>query len=205
MRDSFIFYRSFIEGLDEIDDATFRRLIEALTRYALDGIEPKLSGLEKGLFVSWKANIDAANKRRDNGKLGGRPAKEITNGYEEETNGYGDENHRLSDTKPNINVNDNVNDNVNENDNENGKKVVRFTPPSPSEIKAYCQERNNGVDPDAFYDFYESKGWKVGNQKMKDWKAAVRTWEKRDNRASPKDKFNVDDYLLKIINGEDTG
>ena len=52
-------------------------------------------------------------------------------------------------------------------------------PSSIQEIAAYCEERNKGISPDAFWDFYESKGWKVGNQAMKDWKAAVRTWEKR--------------------------
>ena len=55
----------------------------------------------------------------------------------------------------------------------------RFAPPSVEEVRAYCDERNNGIDADEFVDFYTAKGWKVGNQPMKDWKAAVRTWEKR--------------------------
>ena len=58
-------------------------------------------------------------------------------------------------------------------------KPTRFVPPSLSEVKAYCQSRNNGINPQNFIDFYESKGWMVGNNKMKDWKAAVRTWENR--------------------------
>ena len=65
-------------------------------------------------------------------------------------------------------------------------KGNRFIKPSLEDIRAYCQERGNAVDPETFYDFYQSKGWKVGNQPMKDWKAAVRTWEKsRDNRTAP--------------------
>ena len=56
----------------------------------------------------------------------------------------------------------------------------RFSPPTVDEVRSYCQERGNHVDPDRFVDFYASKGWRVGNQPMKDWKAAVRTWEKRD-------------------------
>jgi hypothetical protein len=48
------------------------------------------------------------------------------------------------------------------------------------EVKAYCLERKNGLDAQAFVDFYSSKGWKVGNNPMKDWKAAVRTWEQRE-------------------------
>ncbi len=61
----------------------------------------------------------------------------------------------------------------------------RFTKPTLEEITAYCQERGNNVDPQAFYDFYESKGWKVGNQPMKDWRAAVRTWERRQAPGKP--------------------
>ena len=45
-------------------------------------------------------------------------------------------------------------------------------------VKEYCNERNKGVDPDEFFNFYESKGWLVGKSKMKDWQAAVRTWER---------------------------
>ena len=62
-----------------------------------------------------------------------------------------------------------------------GKK---FIPPTAEEVNAYCQERNNNIDGETFVDFYASKGWKVGDQPMKDWKAAVRTWEK--NRADKK-------------------
>lgn len=60
-------------------------------------------------------------------------------------------------------------------------KTKRFVKPTLEDVQAYCQERQNNVDPESFIDFYESKGWKVGNQPMKDWKAAVRTWERRDN------------------------
>ena len=59
-------------------------------------------------------------------------------------------------------------------------KKKSFQRPSLEEIKTYCQERNNSVDPQAFLDFYESKGWMIGKNHMKDWKAAVRTWEKAD-------------------------
>jgi hypothetical protein len=63
----------------------------------------------------------------------------------------------------------------------------RFAPPTLEEVRAYCQERGNSVDPERWMDFYQSKGWMVGKNKMKDWKAAVRTWEKEaktgNNRA----------------------
>lgn len=58
------------------------------------------------------------------------------------------------------------------------KKEKIFIKPTVEEIKAYCLERNNNIDSQHFFDFYESKGWMVGKNKMKDWKACVRTWEK---------------------------
>jgi len=58
-------------------------------------------------------------------------------------------------------------------------KVSHFVRPSLEEVSSYIAERGNLILPDAFMDFYQSKGWKVGNQAMKDWRAAVRQWERR--------------------------
>lgn len=58
----------------------------------------------------------------------------------------------------------------------------RFSPPTVDEVRDYCFERGNCVDPQRFVDHYTSNGWMVGKNKMKDWKAAVRTWEKKDDR-----------------------
>lgn len=56
---------------------------------------------------------------------------------------------------------------------------ARITPPTVDEVRAYCTERKNHVDPETFVDFYASKGWKIGKNSVKDWKACVRTWERR--------------------------
>ena len=62
-----------------------------------------------------------------------------------------------------------------------GKKTARFAPPTLEEVTAYCQERGNNIDPQHFIDYYQMNGWKVGGKTpMKDWKAAVRTWEQRE-------------------------
>ena len=58
---------------------------------------------------------------------------------------------------------------------------AKFKKPDVFEVAAYCRERQNGVDAQAFVDFYESKGWMIGKNPMKDWKAAVRTWERQRN------------------------
>jgi len=63
-------------------------------------------------------------------------------------------------------------------------KQTGFHPPTVDEVRSYCLERGNGLDPQKFVDFYQAKGWKVGKTKMVDWKASVRTWE-GNNRGSP--------------------
>ena len=68
------------------------------------------------------------------------------------------------------------------------KPRKRFTPPTVDEVATYCRERGNAVDAQRFVDFYASKGWKVGNAGMKDWHAAVRNWERRDNK---RDEVNI--------------
>lgn len=73
MKNSFIFYRSFITGTEELNDADFRILIRAIAAYALDGEEPDLSGILKMLFEFARPNIDFSNKKQRDGAKGGRP------------------------------------------------------------------------------------------------------------------------------------
>ena len=187
--DSFIFYRSFFEATECLSPNDQRKVLVAICNYALNGEVSQLSGAALAVFTVIKPNIDANNERRHNGGKGGRPSKKPMV-IETETNGYektkpmvfkNDEN-----KKPNVNVNVNVNDNEDVNRKEEVKEEKRrwrFTPPDVTEVAAYCAERGNGIDANQFVDFYASKGWKVGTNPMKDWKAAVRTWERRENRS----------------------
>ena len=99
---------------------------------------------------------------------------------------------------------------------ENIKRKRNFIKPTIEEIEEYCSERNNGINANAFYDFYESKDWYVGKNKMKDWKACVRTWEQRQpKRIIPdwfgkelkneemtfEDKQEMDQLIEEIIGG----
>ena len=68
------------------------------------------------------------------------------------------------------------------------KMAPRFIPPTAEEVREYCVGHNYSVDPQRFVDFYECKGWMVGKNKMKDWKAAVRTWVRRDQKEVIKDE-----------------
>ena len=91
--------------------------------------------------------------------------------------------------------------------NKSPTKAKRFVKPTLSEIEQYCIERNNNVDAQHFYDHYESNGWKVGKNSMKDWKAAVRTWEKNNyNKPAKSNKQNAIDVVNKLMReygGED--
>ena len=88
---------------------------------------------------------------------------------------------------PNINTNNKQIINTN-------NSVKRFTPPTVEEVAEYCRERNNHVDPVHFVDYYTSNDWKVGKNKMKDWKAAVRTWER--NGYSNKQQIRGENGIL---------
>ena len=78
----------------------------------------------------------------------------------------------------------------------------RFTPPSREEVQAYCIERNNNVDAERFIDYYTSNGWMVGKNHMKDWKSAVRTWEKNgySNKAQQNQQQGTGNIFVDMLN-----
>ena len=182
--DSIVVYRSFVRAIRKIENREERlQAYEAMFDYGFDHLEEELDGCVGIALELIKPQLDANFQRKMNGKQGGRPS--------EKPMVIEEENRRLSkqktdgyvNKKPNVNVNVNVNDNVNANENVNvNVKSKRFNAPSLEDVRAYCDERKNSVDPERFIDFYTSKGWKVGSQPMKDWKAAVRTWERRETK-----------------------
>lgn len=192
MNESFVFYRSFAEALNELPAEQYKEVMVALSSYALDGALPDtdcMSQIARMVFTLVKPQIDANTKRRENGSRGGRPsAKPLVS--ENAENKKPMVSKKASNEKPNANANVNANANDNANDNAN-EKSKRFAPPSVEEVAAYCRERRNRVNPQQFVDFYASKGWRVGNQPMKDWKAAMRTWEQRD-KDLPRDNHGTE-------------
>ena len=74
----------------------------------------------------------------------------------------------------------------------------KFKRPTIEEVRMYCDERNNEIDPQKFIDFYESKGWLVGKSPMKDWKACIRTWEQRTPVKSTPKWFNEDSQTQEL-------
>ena len=159
--------------------------------------------------------ISISEKRSEAGKKGGRRLKdnELEESNEKQKKQLLSEKSKKSNCP--LNDNDNVNDNdisflekkkqksdvaVSDLENENSESPIEtlqtpkeqsgggrklFTIPTPEEVQAYCDERKNEISGQQFCDFYSSKGWKIGKEPMKDWKAAVRTWEMRRKDQSP--------------------
>lgn len=121
MRNSFIFYRSFAEAANTLTEKERLRLYDSIVKYALDDEPPQLSGAASGLFYLIKPQIDANNKRFENGRRGGRPKEPKDN--QKETKPKPNHNQTITKAEPNDNDNVNVNVNVNDNENVNGKWI----------------------------------------------------------------------------------
>lgn len=77
---------------------------------------------------------------------------------------------------------------------------TRFNPPSLEEVQAYCNERNNNVDAERFIDYYTSNGWKVGKNPMKDWKSAIRTWERNGFDTKKPEQQGTGNIFVDMLN-----
>ena len=202
-KESIVFYRSFYDAISKFPDKDQLILFRAVLSYGLDLIEPDFSEAEVRPFVEavWDGicpQLRANYQKWLNGGGGGCPPGT------KKPSMIGNQNARKqkqdkTETKPNVNVKDNVNEKEKDSI-ESAKaspsapthKRERFVKPSLSEIEEYCMSRSNGIDASKFFDFYESKGWKVGNQPMKDWRACVRTWERKEGSSHPLPRHNQD-------------
>ena len=166
-------YREWFRLIDTIKPLKKRNeFLGKLLDFYFKDEKPKLkpNSVEEIIWENVSKPLIAYKTKVINGSKGGRPKKtEIKTESESKKESE-------SKTTSDVNVDVNVNNDVNVNKNN------KFIKPSIEEIKEYCKERNNKIDANAFYDFYESKGWKVGNQSMKNWKACVRTWEQRNKK-----------------------
>lgn len=172
----------FLEEMEELSDAEYGRLVRWGQKYQLTGEKAKLSGNERFYAKRMQMQIDRYvenyNEKLDQRRRAGqasanarqRPSTDGNETNKTKTN---------TETKTETNTETNLSSPNGERENK-AQAPARFRPPSLEEVAEYCRSRGNKVDPEAFIAFYASKGWKVGNQPMKDWKQAVITWEKRD-------------------------
>lgn len=184
-RDYVCLYHSYLDAIQALGDAERGRLMTAMLEYSLTGAAVELSGNEKFVWPLFKAQIDrdmerykdTCRKNAENGKSGGRP-KNPKNplGFSESEKSQGKgkgEGKGESKGKGNIPP-----------ISPQGE-TIRFVPPSLEEVASYCRDRGSSINPQAFVDHYTSNGWMVGRTKMKDWRAAVRNWERNDRGRSP--------------------
>ena len=190
--------------LKRYDDAQRGRLFMAMMAYAYRGEEPEFEAGAPEWFIwdTLKLKIDQCadnlESKRANGRKGGSNPKQTeadaSESKQKEAKASKDKQTEAdaSESKQNPHIKEQEQEYEQEQEKEEcveGAKppkppaaARRFTPPTVDEVAAYCRERGNGVDAQRFVDFYASKGWKVGTTPMKDWHAAVRNWEGRDNR-----------------------
>lgn len=181
MKKAFVLFTSYSEQIKMMSNEQCGVLLKAIFAYECGEELPEMDGMVTMAFSFISAQLkrndekyaEISEKRKVAGAKGGRPKKE----KQEESSESKESNEKQMLF---LKAKKNTNTNVNEKEKEKVKeKEKRFTRPTLEEVEAYCLERNNTVDAKAFVDFYESKGWRVGNAPMKDWKACVRTWERR--------------------------
>jgi len=174
MKNSFILFTEYVEYIEDLTAEQCGYLLKAIFEYEIEGkLITELDISTKIVFKIIKNNLDRANEKYiqsvENGKKGAEHG--LKGGRPKPPN-----NPPITPTKP-LNNNDNVNECVNDNDNVNNKKTNRFTPPTIEEVKEFCLERKNTINPEAFVAFYDSKGWKIGKEPMRDWRKCMITWE----------------------------
>lgn len=177
------------------------KMLFTLIRPQLDANKKRRENGKYG-SLGGRPQKEPSGKQEENNIITEEKPNGLLDGVQNE-NPMGFKNDDLGLSKNNPNVNDNVNVNVNVNDNVNDigakapepsgsppTKSTRFVKPTVAEVQAYCDERKNNIDPRYFCDYYEVRGWKVGGKTpMKDWRAAVRTWEQ--NGISTTRKYNA--------------
>lgn len=152
-------------------------------------LSKKFKTTEMGLFFNERMEVEKAKRsaysesRRSN-------RKKKSSKKEENEHVIKDMKNTCSTYVPHMdNENRNINE-IKEKGVQGEKQKKTFSIPTIDEVKDYCIERKNSVDPVKWYNFYQAKGWMIGKNKMKDWKAAVITWEKPNNSENAKHKTN---------------
>lgn len=216
MKNTIVIHKDWLIPTDKMSDAEYREYMDAIFAYAFEGRRPEDRSLRMLLRLvfqhidNYEAKYDKSVQQRK--EAAQKRWERYRKGHGLDATGNATAYDTIRDNANNT-VTDTVTDTVtgvpvelgtDKEKTPNGakKKVAaataapvalkeeskakRFTRPSVEEVRAYCSERGNSVNAEAFVDFYESKGWKVGNSPMKDWRASVRTWEKRDGRGARK-------------------
>ncbi|MEL7603197.1 MAG: DUF6291 domain-containing protein [Bacillota bacterium] len=183
---SFQLYNDYREIFDGLTREEAGALIQAIFAHE-SGEEVQLGGMLRIIFIPIRQQLNrdrekyesVCERNAENGAKGGRPKASAPAGI---TGRFSTEPQK-ADTGT-----DTDKDTGKDTDKESeiaeppaaslarARTAPRFSPPTVDEVRAYCAQTGSGVNPQRFVDFYASKGWMVGKSPMKDWKAAVRSW-----------------------------
>lgn len=191
----FQFYQTFFETIEALPESVQPLFYRAICRYGLFDEDPDFENLNlanpdyacflRSSFTQIKFALDYQKERRrinrENGKAYG--ASKATERKTKRNEATFSEHSQIAEVK--VEVKDEVEEKVKaqeEDEVPSPKKSSRFKKPTVEETRAYCIERGNTVDPQQFFDYYEANGWMVGKSHMKDWKSAVRNWERNQGK-----------------------
>lgn len=190
-------YDSIVDSIQELDPATRGEIYTAVIEYLRFEREPDLDGMSqiaRVLFMSFKPNLDNQIAKSKAGKRSGESRREQA-ANERRTNGEQNANTALNKTRTEREQNANEQEQEQETekpsaDAEGQKRATRFVRPTPEEVDAYIAEKGySGFTGQQFCDHYEANGWMRGKNRIRDWKACVRTWQvRRLARDGPKRK-----------------
>ena len=180
MAAKFTWQEKFTRVIERVPEKDQGALSLAIIRYGTYGEEPDLSYPLDAIFESVKEDIDYSVSARANGSRGGKGNRKEGGGQSEtplETPLIDSANPPSEEAEAKT-----IHSNTEQDSTKKDSKRTRFKPPTPEQVAEYAAEKGFALDPHRFCDFYASKGWKVGSSPMKDWKAAVRTWARRDSK-----------------------
>lgn len=155
------YYRGGLPYLAEVTGATTRTVSDCLKRLTAAGHIAKTEIITNGVKFCVYYSVEKFSEGKKNFPIGEEKISSNNN----------------SDIKD---IDINIYDNNNKKERVERKTKSVFVAPTVAEVQAYCDERNNGIDAEHFVAYYAAKGWKIGSAPMKDWRAAVITWEKRE-------------------------
>lgn len=162
---SFMFYENFLNAINILPENERERACYEFCKYGITGELPKDSSLKMfciGVSASVRKYQGRGGKREGAGRKPNKNNSLIENQNNQKNQNNQNNHNEQTETKTKTKT-----------------ETYRGKKPTLDEVVQYCQERNNGVDANRWFDYYSANGWRVGRNPMKDWRATVRTWERK--------------------------
>ena len=197
MKDSFLIYKPFYKPISRLSDKQLGRLFRAIFKYQLgeevtveEDIEMAFEFFKNQFEIDELKYQGIVERNRNNGRKGGndKNSETVKSKSSGSQTSHSTPNNPVGAKRASGGLNDNENDNDLKENTIDGVKEKRFAPPTLENVSEYCREMGyTNVDAARFIDFYTSNGWMVGKNRMKDWKAAVRNWDRREKNPQRQD------------------